>query len=108
MSRGWKTATVDVRDMTSDAPTSPPMLDAVTRLSTNPDTPVEHRAVSAGTVKVPDLSPLQAEFVAMCPRDAFAELRRWREEALYEVLARCAAICDRAGMPDLARLMIWQ
>ena len=39
--------------------------------------------MSAGNVKVPALSPLQAEFVAMCTREGFTELRRWREESLY-------------------------
>src|SRR5690606_708774 len=49
----------------------------------NPDTPVEHLAVPAGAVKVPELSPLQAEFVTMCTLDGFTAQRRWREESLY-------------------------
>ena len=51
----------------------------------DPHLPLERRDVCVGTVRVPDLSPMQAAFVAVVDYDSFNELRRSREEMLSTI-----------------------
>lgn len=90
MGKRWKTARIPAKDLRSnDLPIYEPFMAAYLAYMAGESNP-DLVSVCAGKVKAPQLSPMQAGFVAVADYATFNELRRSREEqmAVVAVLQR--------------------